>query len=220
LLLSIRVKRRFLGKAQARYQVVTRSPPCLCIASPLPWARLVRQAGGKRVQYTAVPISPQPKGHCAAGGLTFALLHCSSFRYFQSPCGVLCTFRSSYLCHIGCRADRGVLSETPRRIRLQVQAALHRRRQQSAGNSRQSVPREEQTRSNGTVAHSLTRGALPCSCTVTHSPKGGGLNWGPCAPCTQKAPQGQASGSRPRRGRCLSEDPLRPPQAVLSRSPV
>lgn len=68
-----------------------------------------------------------------AVGLGSALLHCSSFRYFHSPCRVLCTFRSPYLCNIGCRADRGALIETPRRIRLHFQATLHWRRQQSAG---------------------------------------------------------------------------------------
>jgi hypothetical protein len=41
-----------------------------------------------------------------------------------------CTFRSPYLCNIGCRADGGALSEIPQRLRLHVQAALHRRRQQ------------------------------------------------------------------------------------------
>jgi hypothetical protein len=76
---------------------------------------------------------PSPSDMAEAVGLRSALLHCSSFRYFHSPCRVLCTFRSPYLCNIGCRADRGVLTETPRRIRLQVQAALHRRRQQNAG---------------------------------------------------------------------------------------
>jgi len=40
-------------------------------------------------------------GALPAGGLRPALLHCSSFRYFHSPCRVLCTFRSPYLCNIG-----------------------------------------------------------------------------------------------------------------------
>jgi len=75
---------------------------------------------------------PSPVGPCAADGLRSALLHCSSFRDFHSPCRVLCTFRSPYLYNIGCRADGGALSEIPQRLRLQVQAALHRRRQQIA----------------------------------------------------------------------------------------
>lgn len=71
----------------------------------------------------------------AADGLRSALLHYSSFRNFHSPCRVLCTFRSPYLYNIGSRADGGALSEIPRSLRLQVQAALHRRRQQVAGNT-------------------------------------------------------------------------------------
>jgi len=80
-------------------------------------------------------LLPAPVGPCAADGLRSALLHCSSFRYFHSPCRVLCTFRSPYLCNIGSRADGGALSEIPQRLRLQVQAALHRRRQQVARNT-------------------------------------------------------------------------------------
>jgi hypothetical protein len=96
-------------------------------ASPLPWGRPVRQG---RKRSLPVDLLPAPVGLCAADGLRSALLHCSSFRDFHSPCRVLCTFRSPYLCNIGCRADGGALSEIPQRLRLHVQAALHRRRQQ------------------------------------------------------------------------------------------
>jgi hypothetical protein len=74
--------------------------------------------GGGRVAGTApgYRFPPTPaQGQCAADGLTSALLHCSSFRYFHSPRRVLCTFRSPYLCNIGCRADRGgPLRDTPK----------------------------------------------------------------------------------------------------------
>ena len=99
---------------------------------PLPTSPVPRVRPVRRARRGVQPL-PDPWDMAMAVGLISALLHCSSFRYFHSPCRVLCTFRSPYLCNIGCRADRGVLVETPQGIRLQFQATLHRRRQQSAG---------------------------------------------------------------------------------------
>lgn len=133
-----------------------------------------------------------------AVGLRSALLHCSSFRYFHSPCRVLCTFRSPYLCNIGCRADRGVLTETPRRIRLQVQAALHRRRQQNAGGPLRGGHLQEHARSNGNFALCLAHKAFPCSCTDAS------VSEEKCAPLrflrfVHPSPVRSARGRRPRR---------------------
>lgn len=133
-----------------------------------------------------------------AVGLRSALLHCSSFRYFHSPCRVLCTFRSPYLCNIGCRADRGVLTETPRRIRLQVQAALHRRRQQNAGGPLRGRHLQEHARSNGNFTLCLAHRTFPCSCTDAS------VSEEKCAPLeflrfVHPSPVRSARGRRPRR---------------------
>lgn len=127
------VKGRFVGKAPAfRWQ-----PGALRAFANLTVSQLGGRPIGKNHERTPKgQTSFDRQGQCAAGGLTSALLRCSSFRYFHSPCRVLCTFRSPYLCNIGCRADRGVFFETPQRIRLQFRAVLHMRKQQCRGNTR------------------------------------------------------------------------------------
>jgi len=119
-------KGRFVSKSSS-LAAATRGPPCHC-RSP----RYHRGGQSVREGQDLPPwdFLPSPGGLCAADGLRSALLHCSRFGNFHSPCRVLCTFRSPYLCNIGRRADGGALSEIPQRLRLQVQAALHRRRQQ------------------------------------------------------------------------------------------
>lgn len=91
----------------------TRSPPCLC------WfLRFGHRRTSPRRERQEGPDPPPPPSRpraCEASGLRPALLHCSSFRYFHSPCRVLCTFRSRYLCNIGCQPGRGIFSETPQR---------------------------------------------------------------------------------------------------------
>lgn len=159
------------------------------------------------------PLPPElPRTWRWAVGLRSALLHCSSFRYFHSPCRVLCTFRSPYLCNIGCRADRGVLLETPRRIRLHFQATLHRRRQQSAGNTSGSGHGKRDPRSHELFALGLARRAFPCSCPVppSHVEK-----WLPVMALrfVHPSPARSARGRRPRREAELF------PAAVRSRGP-
>ena len=86
-------KGRFVSKSSS-LAAATRGPPCHC-RSP----RYHR--GGQSVREGQELFLPSPVGLCAADGLRSALLHCSSFRNFHSPCRVLCTFRSPYLCNIG-----------------------------------------------------------------------------------------------------------------------
>lgn len=90
-----------------------------------------------------------PPRACQASGLRPALLHCSSFRYFHSPCRVLCTFRSRYLCNIGCQSCRGIFSETPQRASGCIfQATLHMRRQQARESTHQRFQPESATSSS------------------------------------------------------------------------
>lgn len=95
------------GRLPASSGTATRGPPCLCV--PLRYHRR-----GRSSRVGVVQAHTPGQTFAVAVGLTSALLHCSSFRYFHSPCRVLCTFRSLYLCNIGCPADRGVTQrDTP-----------------------------------------------------------------------------------------------------------
>jgi hypothetical protein len=102
-----------------------------------------------------------------ADGLRPALLRCSSFRYFHSPCRVLCTFRSPYLCNIGHQPCRGILSETP-----QGSSGCTFKQPYTGGGSKpqgephRAFQEERYASTPGFHLRSTSREALPSSCSI------------------------------------------------------
>lgn len=93
-------KRRFVRKGSG-LTAVTKGPPCLCIPPRYHRGGMSVREGQGSTPPAGEKEPTTPQDIAVADGLRSALLHCNSFRYFHSPCGVLCTFRLPYLCNIG-----------------------------------------------------------------------------------------------------------------------